>query len=47
MVYSVFLESKCWLDDDVLGDDLAVVEWHFLGARKVIGEVVEDVKATH
>jgi hypothetical protein len=24
-----------------------VVEWHVLGARKVIGEVVEDIKATH
>ena len=46
-VYSVLLESKCWLEDDVLGDDLVVVEWHGLGARKVIGEVVEDIKATH
>jgi hypothetical protein len=30
----VLLESKCWLEDDVLGDDLVVVEWHFLGLGK-------------
>lgn len=47
VVYLVLLESRCWLEDDVLGDDLVVVEWHGLGARKVIGEVVEDIKATH